>query len=265
MKSKIFLLFAVCGMMLTSCQENECYYHKENVDLVVYPKEWQFDSAHSQFYCHYPMPEITSRVYHYGEWSVYREFHHGKGYAYQVALPMSIYKTDTVYEEVIDYYTQYIDYRIGVGYVDIQLTNSDRLYSEEKPESMLFRLQANEEIIDLTVNQDDWNFDDNLRQYYCRIEVSEITSAIYNYGVFTVCREFNKGTSEAYQVPLPMSLFLADIIPSNTPVYYTQYIDYRMGNGYMDVQLTNSDYLYDVKDGKVIPPDTMYFRAVVTY
>ena len=253
-------------MMLTSCQNTpECSYHKEKISLEVYPEEWKFDSAESQFYCHYTVPAITSKVYNDGEWSVYREFNHGKWYAYQVVLPMSIYKTDTVREEVIDYYTQYIDYRIGVGYVDIQLTNSDRLYSEEKPESMLFRLQANEEIINLTVNQEDWNFDDNLRQYYCHILVSEITSEIYNYGVFTVCREFNPGTSKAYQVPLPMSLFLADIIPANTPVYYTQYIDYRVGSGYLEVQVTNSDYIYDVKDGKVIPPDTMYIRAVVTY
>ena len=267
MKSKLLLLTAMCGMLLTSCQDNtpECYYHKKTIDLQVNSNEWSFDSTALQFYARFKMPEITSYVFNYGEWSVNREFNHRKTNAYQVALPMNRFMTDTTYEEVVNYYTQYIDYRISVGFVDIQLTNSDRLYSEENPEGMRFRLQANDQIIDLTVNQADWQFDEAAKQYYCRIEVPEITSDIYNYGHFTVCREFEYGTAKAYQVPLPMSLFLSEVVPVNTPIYYTQYIDYRMGVGYLDVQLTNSDYFYDVQDGKVVPPDTMNFRVVVTY
>ena len=55
-----------------------------------------------------------------------------------------------LYDEIVDendsvintvYYTQHIDYRFGVGYVDIQLTNSDYYYEEQNPESMVFRLQ----------------------------------------------------------------------------------------------------------------------------
>ncbi len=267
MKSKLILLIAVCGLMLVSCQDNtpECYYHKKTVDLQANPNEWAFDTVAKQFFCRFDMPEVTSYVYHYGEWSVNREFNHKKAGAYQVALPMNIFMTETTQEERIDFYTQYIDYRLGIGYVDIQLTNSDRLYAPQNPEGMHFRLQANDETIDLTVNQANWNFDETLRQYYCRIEVPQITSDIYNYGQFTICREFEYGTADAYQVPLPMSLFLSDTIPVNTPIHYTQGIDYRMGVGYMDIQVTNSDYLYDYKDGKIVPPDTMNFRVVVTY
>jgi hypothetical protein len=268
MKSKLFLLIAVCGMMLMSCQDNtpECYYHKKVFDLKVMSPDWKFDSVSSQFYYRFELPEITSAVYNYGNWNVYREYlGETKKDDYQVALPLSLFKNDTIREEVIDYYTQYIDYRIGVGYVDIQLTNSDYLYGPQKPEAMSFRLQANEEIIDLTVPQADWNFDEQTDQYYCRILVPEITSEIYNHGNFTVCREFNKGTTDAYQVQLPMSMFLSEIVPVESVVYYTQHIDSRVGVGYLDVQLTNSDYLYDAEEGKILNPESMLFRLVLTY
>lgn len=268
MKSKLFLLIAVCGMMLMSCQDNtpECYYHKKVRDLTVVSPDWKFDSVAGQFYYRFELPEITSYVYNYGNWNVYREFlGETKKDDYQVALPLSLYMTDTLREDATVFYTQYIDYRISVGYVDIQLTNSDRLYSEEKPEGMFFRLQANEEIIDLTVTRNDWNFDEADKQYYCHILVPQITSDIYNDGHFSVCREFNKGTADAYQVPLPMSLFLSELVPAETVIYYTQHIDSRVGIGYLDVQLTNSDYFYAVKDGKPIPPETMLFRLMLTY
>lgn len=266
MKSKLFLLLAVCGIVLTSCQDNtpECYYHKKVIDLAVNPDEWKFDSTQMQFYCRFRMPEITSYVYNYGNWSVYCEVKQNGQSPFQAVLPVSRFYADTVSEEVTNYYTQYIDYRISIGYVDIQLTNSDHLYAQENPESMRFRLQANDEIIDLTVDQADWRFDEGLRQYYCRIEVPQITSDIYNFGHFSICREFEYGTSKAYQVPLPISLFLSEIIPAYTPIYYSQALDYVVGVGFLDIQLTNSNYFYD-EGGSPIPPETMKFRAVVTY
>lgn len=268
MKSRLFLFIAVCGMVLMSCQDNtpECNYHKKVLDLKVVEADWQFDSIARQFYYRFNLPEITTAVYDFGNWNVYREFlGEAKKDDYQVALPLSTFKNDTVREDVIDYYTQYIDYRISIGYVDIQLTNSDYIYSPENPESMFFRLQANDETIDLTVNQSDWKFDEQTAQYYCRIEVPQITSDIYNYGQFTICREFNYGKADAYQVPLPMSMFLSEIIPAESVVHYTQHIDYRVGIGYLNVQLTNSDYLYTFEGNKPIPPEGMKFRLVLTY
>lgn len=266
MKSKLFLLIAVCGMMLMSCQDNtpECNYHKKVIDLPVPPEAWKFDSVAQQFYCHFNMPEITRYVYHYGQWAVYCDVNHGKDNAFQAVLPVSRFYSGTTIEEVTNYYTQYIDYRIGVGYVDIQLTNSDHLYSPEKPEGMDFRLQANDTIKDLRVNQGDWNLEEQEGLYYCRIEVEAITEDIYNEGHFTVCREFEKGTQDAYQVPLPMSMFMSEIIPVNTPYYYTQALDYVVGVGYLEIQLTNSDYYYD-SEGQPILPETVYFRIVLTY
>ncbi|MBR4499277.1 MAG: hypothetical protein IKP11_01915 [Paludibacteraceae bacterium] len=266
MKSKLFLLIAVCGMMLVSCQDNtpECYYHKKVIDLAVQPEAWKFDSTALQFYARFKMPEITSYVYNYGQWAVYCEVERSKDEKFQAVLPVSRFYTDTAREEMINYYTQYIDYRISVGYVDIQLTNSDHLYGQEKPEGMDFRLQANDVILDLRVNQADWNFDDQTGQYYCHIAVPDITEEIYNNGHFTVCREFEKGKTSAYQVPLPTSTFLSEVVPVNTPYYYSQALDYVVGLGYLDIQLTNSDYYYD-STGKPVLPETIYFRMVLTY
>ena len=264
---KHFLLALVCALALVGCQNNgsDCYFHKQTINRTVRQSDWQFDNKGKLFYCYFDVPEITRDIYDKGSWTVYREYNHNTSNAYQAALPMNLFINDTLTEDAVVYYTQYIDYRIGVGYVDIQLTNSDYLYGPQKPEAMSFRLQANEEIIDLTVPQNDWNFDEQTDQYYCHILVPEITSEIYNHGNFTVCREFNKGTTDAYQVQLPMSMFLSEIVPVESVVYYTQHIDSRVGVGYLDVQLTNSDYLYDAAEGKILNPENMLFRLVLTY
>lgn len=267
MKSKIFLL-ALCAIALISCQDNtpECNYHKKVLDLKVTTPDWKFDSTAMQFYFRFDLPEITSRVYDYGSWNVYREYlGETKKDDYQVALPQSVFCGDTLEEDVLNYYTQYIDYSLGVGFVEILVSNSDRIYGEDKPESMHFRLQANDVIKDLTINQDSWIFDKTNQWYFYRFEIPEITADIYNYGHFSIFREYNEGTADAIQAPLPMSVFLSEVIPAESVVHYTQYIDYRVGIGYLDMQLTNSDYIYGVKDGKIIPPDTMFFRLHLTY
>lgn len=272
MKSKLFLLIAVCGMMLISCQDNtpECNYHKKVIDLAVPPEAWKFDSTELQFYCRFQMPEITRYVYNYGQWSVFCEAKRSNGDIFQAMLPVTRFYAGTTTEDVTNYYTQYLDYRISVGFVDIQLTNSDHLYiyDGEDPippsETMYFRLQANDSIRDLMVLQEDWKFDKQEKQFYCHIPVEDLTEDIYNKGHFTVCREFAKGTKDAYQVPLPMSMFMSETIPVNTPYYYTQALDYVVGIGYTDIQLTNSDYYYD-SEGMPVPPDTLRFRMVLTY
>ena len=272
MKSKLFLLIAVCGMILMSCQDNtpECYYHKKIINMPVPPQAWKFDSTDMQFYCRFQMPEITRYVYNYGQWSVYWEAERYNGDIIQAMLPVSRFYSGTTPEELTNYYTQYLDYRISVGSVDIRLTNSDHMYLYDgyypipPSETMYFRLQANDFIKDLTVLQDDWRFDRQEKQFYCHIQVDDVTEDIYNNGHFTVCREFKKGTQDAYQVPLPMSMFMSETIPVNTPYYYTQALDYVVGVGFTDIQLTNSDYYYD-SEGMPFPPDTMQFRMVLTY
>lgn len=148
MKKVSFLfVFAALLLLFTGCESKQepCQFNKKTIDLVVNQKDWSFDNDTHQFYCHFDIEELTANVYNYGEVSVSREYNSGTKDAYQVALPMSLYMV----EEVDDgqggtsyiYYTQHIDYRVGIGYVEVQLTNSDYAYADEKPESMIFRLQ----------------------------------------------------------------------------------------------------------------------------
>jgi len=147
MKRYIFIcMMALAAIGFTSCNTNEpCHFNKQTIDLVVNQDNWVFDDNTGQYYCHFDVAELTADVYNYGEISISREYNSGTKDAYQVALPMSSYMS----EEVTNadgttktvYYTQHIDYRVGIGYVEVQLTNSDYVYSTEKPEAMLFRMQ----------------------------------------------------------------------------------------------------------------------------
>ena len=141
MKRKFFVI-SLFALALVSCQENNpCKYHTQTIDLKVQQADWQFDNDEQLFYYSFSVPEITNFVYNYGNWTICREFNGGTKNAYQVALPSCEFMTDTLVGGTVAYYTRYIDYRLGVGGVDIQVTNSDYLYSSQKPEDMIFRLQ----------------------------------------------------------------------------------------------------------------------------
>ena len=149
MKKYLFIVWsAVLAIGLTGCKEDTAKVEKANtIDLKAYHQEWQFDENALQFFYHFDIPEITRQVYDYGNWTLSQEFNKGYKNAYQVALPMTYYLSDTLSNGSVVYYSQLIDYRIGVGYVEIQLTNSDYLYptypdgTKQKPADMYFRLQ----------------------------------------------------------------------------------------------------------------------------
>ena len=148
-------LVAMMGLGMMSCSGSSCdckhepvlpsQFNKKTIDLVVNQQEWKFDNDTKQFYAHFDLPELTSDIYNYGNYSLHREYNTGKKDAYQVALPESSFRV----EEIDDghggtqniYYTQMVDYRVGVEYVEIQVTNSDYSYGAANPESMVFRLQ----------------------------------------------------------------------------------------------------------------------------
>ena len=140
---KVLLILSIIAVAIgfTSCEDEPCRYHTQTLDLRVMQADWQFDDNTQQYYYHFDVPEITPFVYNYGNWSISREYNSGTADAYQVALPQSVYMTEALADGSIAYYTQHIDYRVGIGYVEIQLTNSDYFYVQENPENMLFRLQ----------------------------------------------------------------------------------------------------------------------------
>ena len=94
--------------------------------------------------------------------------------------------------------------------------------------------------------------------YYCHFDVPELTTDIYNYAEVSVNREYNTGSSKAYQVALPETTYQRTVI-NNQDYFYQQHIDYAYGVGFVEVFLTISDYFYDFH------PEAMTFRLQLTY
>lgn len=109
--------------------------------------------------------------------------------------------------------------------------------------------KTNSTTLDLYVSSANWHWSSD-GYYYCVFDVPELTSTIYTTGTVTCYREFGKGTDSAYQIALPRVFPMLD-----GDVAYTQIIDFSFGIGYVEIALTNSDFLYDQNN-----PDEMYFR-----
>jgi len=135
-----FLLIAIMALCFTSCERNELKLRKKTIYLNILSNEWKYSQADRQFYAHFSMPEITSEVYNYGDVTISREYFSNTPAMYQVGLPQSVYKSETVDSTTV-YYQQLIDYRVGIGYVEIQVTNSDFYYEGYTPEAMDFHVQ----------------------------------------------------------------------------------------------------------------------------
>lgn len=148
-KISFILLFAAAIIGFNSCEYHgePCKFNKSTIYLEVKQSQWQFDETSQQFYVRFNVKDITNDVYNYGNYTVTREFYTGKKEAFQVALPQSTFMTDTLTDNSVVYYTQMVDYRIGVGYIELQVTNSDYAYFKDnlgywiKPEDMMFHLQ----------------------------------------------------------------------------------------------------------------------------
>ena len=153
MKKVLFIVCAVVLMAgLAGCKKSTQEIEKaETIDLSVAQRDWLFDDQTLQFYCDFDMPEITAKMYNYGSWTLNREYNRGYRDAYQVALPMSEYAHDTLVNGSVLYYTRHTDYRIAVGYIDVQVTYSDFPFEKDAsgkynltglvPEGMDFHLQ----------------------------------------------------------------------------------------------------------------------------
>jgi len=118
--------------------------------------------------------------------------------------------------------------------------------------------------IDLEVRQKNWTFDKEANMFFCHFDVPELTNTIYNYGEVSLNREYNTGSKNAYQVALPETTYrseqLTDSVGNPVDYYYQQHVDYIYGIGFVEVDLTISDFFY----GDYQPED-MLFRLQMTY
>ena len=118
--------------------------------------------------------------------------------------------------------------------------------------------RMHKQTIDLNVKANSWVWDAGANMYYCHFDLPELTSDIYNYAEVSVNREYNTGSSKAYQVALPETTYLTEKV-NNQYYFYQQHIDYAYGVGFVEIFLTFSDYIYDQQ------PDPMVFRMQLTY
>ena len=156
MKKLFFIaMMAAVSMVFAGCEKNEpctcthepqvpCSFHKMTVDIPVAAGDWTFEN--NMFNVYVPIEALTEEVYHFGDVSIYREYHHGTQSAYQVTLPETsytvLYKDNGDGTQSVDYqYQQHIDYIFGVGYVQIYITISDFIYDDFVPADMYFHVQ----------------------------------------------------------------------------------------------------------------------------
>lgn len=118
--------------------------------------------------------------------------------------------------------------------------------------------RMHKQTIDLNVKASSWIWDAGANMYYCHFDLPELTGDIYNYAEVSINREYNTGSSKAYQVALPETTYLTEKV-NNQDYFYQQHIDYAYGVGFVEIFLTFSDYVYDQQ------PDPMVFRMQLTY
>ena len=99
------------------------------------------------------------------------------------------------------------------------------------------------------------------KYYYCTFKVPELTSTIYNYGVVSCYREYNRGTNDAYQLPLPQTIHNVD---AGNGALYTSTIDFSFAVGLVEIVLTNNDFAYDAPEAFQLPVRT-YDRNLVIW
>lgn len=137
---KSILIGLVVGLCLfmASCSSNEpCRFHKLTVDFTVPQSSWAFDPQNGWYNYYYQTSAITASIYDFGTWTMSHEYNPGTSDAFLIQLPEFKFLQDGNV-----YYSQRIDYEVGVGYVRVYVTNSGYTYpSDWQPEAMSFHMQ----------------------------------------------------------------------------------------------------------------------------
>lgn len=144
MKKLSFIVLLVAVMFgISSCEYQvvDGKYHTLTFDVPVKHSQWKWDDNAGQYYYTWEETAINKDVYNYGSWNVSREYNYRTNDAYQQLLPLTINCSYNVNDSTVAYYSQLIDYRVGIGYVEFQVTNSDFQYMASEPEDMQFRVQ----------------------------------------------------------------------------------------------------------------------------
>lgn len=110
--------------------------------------EYSYKDSNNYFYATVDIPEITEDAFDYGLVKMYRLFDYDKSTAAQVEMPYIRHNEWTPGDEDGDgyddwyFYSEQVDYEIGIGYIFIRYSVSDFDYELDEsfiPEDMQFR------------------------------------------------------------------------------------------------------------------------------
>lgn len=152
--TKFILASAIIVAALSSCRKEEPIYYveegckcsSESVLITVKASDWIYSDMQNNnyFYATVNMPEITSDVFKTGLIKMYRTYNFGQSDGVQIEMPYSRH-----IEELVDpatdewaFYTESLDYEIGIGTITICYTQSDFNYELDEtfyPDGMQFR------------------------------------------------------------------------------------------------------------------------------
>jgi len=143
---KKVLLFAsiLLSFVLASCsKDNGASSGTQTVLINVAQDKWQYSNLdnNNYFVATVDMPEITERVFERGLIKVYRTYDFNSSDARQIELPNVAHK-EVFFNGQWVFYTETVDYEIGVGKIFIYFTANDfdyELNEEFVPDAMQFR------------------------------------------------------------------------------------------------------------------------------
>ena len=118
--------------------------------------------------------------------------------------------------------------------------------------------------IPVQINQNEWSYTnaDNNNYFYAVISVPELTWDISEHGNMMVYREYDQGTNNAVQTPLPYSRHV-EYQDNGEWYFYTESVDYEFTKGQVTIFYTASDFDYELNTNFV--PEQMNFRIFIMF
>jgi len=137
MKKILFLLVAVFAM--SSCVVEGDGTKLKTITVKVKANEWSYTQQsvtdqfnNNYFYAGVDVPEITSRVFDYGEVKAYAVFDRKSTYyARKHLLPYVLHKEDKNAYGDWFYFTETYDFTYGIGWVEFNFRTSDFAYEDD--------------------------------------------------------------------------------------------------------------------------------------
>lgn len=118
--------------------------------------------------------------------------------------------------------------------------------------------------IPVQVNQNEWSYTntENNNYFYAVISVPELTWDIYEHGNVMIYREYDQGTNNAVQTPLPFTRHV-EYQDGGVWKFYTESVDYEYTQGKVTIFYTLNDFDYEIDQTFV--PEQMNFRIFIMY